>query len=165
MRYVIFCFLLFVTVSCDCRTYDEARYGMPEWTTRHGLIVATNGFPIDKLMVEDMTARTLGRWREAFAAEGWACQPSVNGMHVTYQPHPIPYYDGDAPADTAYGMTEFLADVTVVTVAVDSTDNFCGGLLGHELGHAILQRCGYRADEAALIGWWQKYGVPYAWCD
>lgn len=117
------------------------------FTTKHGLHIIDNGFPVDKAEVEAVTETTIHDWSAILSPD--RCQDSISELVVSFEQYPIYHNTMGKLAGYAIG------DNVVVGFKkpLDST------ALAHELGHFIYKEYSGVFDNKQCHAFMKEHGL------
>ena len=105
------------------------------FTTKHGLHIITNGFPVGQMAVEAVTEETIERWtkvlNEVTGRYDWRskCEDSIKELFIQFQDFPIQHSSMGKVAGWAVGDN----------IIVGFKKPLVNTALAHELGHYMYK--------------------------
>lgn len=108
----------------------ETPWGDADWTSRHGLRVVENGYPVNRLDVEDLTEDVLVEWNDDCARR------SIRDWFLAFVE--LPFYDRPYFGDLALRGATYPA-LHAMVVGFESP--LPAGTIHHELDHVVAGRC------------------------
>lgn len=119
---------------------DLGQYGWVEWTDRHGIGVAPNGYPVERTEFEAVVDDTIARWGP-FVLPGIP-EAAIGDSFASWSPLP---FGSDYGCPDPRGCAGVTIGGRIAVVGFDTP--ISGTALAHEIGHVILFRAGLPAGE------------------